>query len=370
MIWYQAAPLSDASSCSSSSSSSAEGNIEGYEQYVIARHYRERCNRTLQQREASPIIHLKKLHDWIKENLIRMCTCKGDKVIDIACGKGSDIPKWHKVEARLYIGVDIVESSLQQARKRYNEVTTMSPGRALTTHNNSSYVRRWGHHPTQRGYQNSSDTKTAGTKSFAARFLCADCFTHSLRARVAAEAPEGAVGSFDVCSCQFALHYAWCSAGRARATLASVAGLLKPGGFFFGTIPDSEVILSRLRSSPTAFSGQFGNKIYRIKFDATQRAKALRCWEEPYGIQYEFHLLDAVDHCPEWLVPFQELQNLAHEYGFELLLRKNFQEFVREHMQAPNLAKLMHKLGAPGNISQEEWECVSIYLVFIFRKRG
>ncbi|MCO5550933.1 hypothetical protein L7F22_004427 [Adiantum nelumboides] len=324
---------------------SSQGGDNECSQHVIAQHYQKRCNRTIEEREASPIIHLKKLHNWIKDVLIRMHAEKGNVVLDMACGKGGDLAKWLKAEVRLYVGVDIVESSLQQARKRYQELT-------IKTTNNLSALRH------------AYGTSKHNTKGFAAKFICADCFTDSLLANVRPHVP--AVSGFDICSCQFALHYSWSTMGRARATMANVAALLKPGGYFIGTIPDSDVILGKLQRS---CSGEFGNRLYKVKFDRQQHARALRHSEDPYGLQYEFHLEDAVDHCPEWLVPFDQLKKLAQQYGLELSLKKNFQDFVTEHMQVPDLVELMHKLDARGTISHEEWECVSIYLVFAFQKR-
>lgn len=293
---------------------------------LIAQHYSARRNCTVEEREASPIIHLKKLHNWIKAVLIGMHVRRGNSVLDVACGKGGDLAKWQKAEVKQYVGVDVVESSLQQAWKRYTELKGVNGG-------------------------------------FAATFICADCFAESMRALVAGHAP---LGGFDICSCQFALHYSWSSMARARAALANVAALLKPGGHFIGTMPDADVILSKLRKTT---SGEFGNKLYKVTFDKHQKANALRCAKEPFGLQYEFHLEDAVNHCPEWLVSFNELKNLAQQYGLELVLKKNFHEFVNEHKQGHDLAGLMHKLGAHGTISPDEWDCVSIYLVFVFRKK-
>lgn len=301
-------------------------------------HYSARCNRTMEEREASPIIHLKKLHNWIKDILIGMHTRKGDEVLDMACGKGGDIPKWYKAEVKLYVGVDIVESSLQQAKKRYQELIVKAPKQSMR------HV--------------CSSTSRPSVNNFCAKFICADCFVESMRVHVGALVPMG--NSFDICSCQFALHYSWSSSGRARAALANVAALLKPGGHFIGTIPDSDVILTKLRKS--SHGGEFGNSLYRIKFDKVQQAKALR-FAEPYGLQYEFHLEDAVDHCPEWLVPFNELKNIAKQQGLDLVLRKNFHAFVKDHMQGKEF------IDARGTMSHEEWECVSLYLVFVFRKR-
>jgi mRNA (guanine-N7-)-methyltransferase len=78
--------------------------------------------------------------------------------------------------------------------------------------------------------------------------------------------------------------------------------------------------------------------------------------------------------CPEWLVAFPNFQALAEQYGLELVLKKNFHDFVHEYSQVPDFADLMRKQGALGDpstgatISDEEWDAAYIYLAFVFQK--
>ncbi|RRT48808.1 hypothetical protein B296_00052809, partial [Ensete ventricosum] len=78
----------------------------------VADHYSARSNQTLEEREASPIIHLKKLNNWIKSVLIHLYARPKDAVLDIACGKGGDLIKWDKAKIGYYVGVDIAEGSV------------------------------------------------------------------------------------------------------------------------------------------------------------------------------------------------------------------------------------------------------------------
>ncbi|KAK8997456.1 hypothetical protein V6N11_020934 [Hibiscus sabdariffa] len=72
-----------------------------------------RTNQTLEEREASPIIHLKKLNNWIKSVLIQLYARRGDAVLDLACGKGGDLIKWDKAKVEYYVGIDIAEGSIK-----------------------------------------------------------------------------------------------------------------------------------------------------------------------------------------------------------------------------------------------------------------
>ncbi|XP_073125758.1 mRNA cap guanine-N(7) methyltransferase 1 [Henckelia pumila] len=300
----------------------------------VADHYSARTNQTLEEREASPIIHLKKLNNWIKSVLIQLYTKRGDAVLDLACGKGGDLIKWDKAKIGYYVGIDIADGSIEDCRTRYNGDAD--------------------HHQRRKKF------------SFPARLLCGDCFEVRLDKVLADDAP------FDICSCQFALHYSWSTEARARRALANVSALLRPGGIFIGTMPDANVIIKKLREADGL---AFGNSVYWIRFDEEFENKKFKS-SSPFGIKYKFHLEDAVD-CPEWIVPFDVFKSLAEEYGFELVLVKNSHAFVEEYLKIPEYIELMRRLGALGDgkedqstLSQDEWEVAYLYSAFVLRKRG
>ncbi|XP_024515157.1 mRNA cap guanine-N7 methyltransferase 1 isoform X1 [Selaginella moellendorffii] len=308
----------------------------------VADFYSGRSNQSREERESSPIIHLKKLNNWIKSVLIHLYVHKGDSVLDLACGKGGDLIKYDKANIGRYVGVDIAAGSIDDAMKRYNN-------------------RR------QR-------------LSFAAELFCGDCYEVDLERSIQ--------GGFDVCSCQFALHYSWSTIERAERALDNVSRMLNPGGFFIGTMPDSNVIVQKLRAAQDL---EFGNSVYNISFGEEHRTKVelLLLMNAVYllftfqrfpqatrfGIQYHFKLEDAVD-CPEWLVFFPYFQSLAANYGLDLVLKLNFHDFVHKHIKDDHFIDLMRKLGALGDgsngdtLSPDEWEAAYLYLVFVFKKRG
>ncbi|KAI9093241.1 hypothetical protein K1719_027255 [Acacia pycnantha] len=300
----------------------------------VADHYSARTNQTLEEREASPIIHLKKLNNWIKSVLIQLYARRGDAVLDIACGKGGDLIKWDKAKVGYYVGIDIAEGSIDDCRTRYNGDAD--------------------HHQRRKKF------------TFPARLFCGDCYEARLDKVLAEDAP------FDICSCQFALHYSWSTEARARRALANVSALLRPGGIFIGTMPDANVLVKKLRQAEGL---SFGNSVYWVHFDEEFSDKKFKS-SSPFGIKYKFHLEDAVD-CPEWIVPFHVFKTLAEEYDFELVFAKNSHEFVHEYMKKPDFIELMRRLGALGDgnqdqstLSPDEWEVAYLYLAFVLRKRG
>ncbi|KAK4794753.1 hypothetical protein SAY86_012747 [Trapa natans] len=300
----------------------------------VADHYSARTNQTLEEREASPIIHLKKLNNWIKSVLIQLYARPGDAVLDLACGKGGDLIKWDKAKIGYYVGIDIADGSIEDCRTRYNGDAD--------------------HHQRRKKF------------SFPACLMCGDCFEARLDKVLAEDAP------FDICSCQFAMHYSWSTEARARRALANVSALLRPGGTFIGTMPDANVIIKKLRQAEGL---AFGNSVYWIRFDEEFSEKKFKS-SNPFGIKYKFHLEDAVD-CPEWIVPFHVFKSLAEEYDLDLVFVKNSHDFVHEYMKKPEYIELMRRLGAlgDGNLDQstltpDEWEVAYLYLSFVLKKRG
>ncbi|CAN1175021.1 mRNA cap guanine-N7 methyltransferase 1 [Linum perenne] len=326
---YTDSPSNSAAPPKSRLKQSAEGDVV----QKVADHYSARMNQTLEEREASPIIHLKKLNNWIKSVLIQLYAHRGDAVLDLACGKGGDLIKWDKARVGYYVGVDIAEGSIEDCRTRYNGDAN--------------------HHQNRKKF------------SFPARLICGDCFEIRLDKVLADDAP------FDVCSCQFAMHYSFSTEKRARRALANVSALLRPGGVLIGTMPDANVIVKKLRESDGL---AFGNSVYSIRFDEEYSEKKFSS-SSPFGIKYQFHLEDAVD-CPEWVVPFDVFKSLAEEYDLELVFVKNEHEFVHEYLKKPEYVELMRRLGALGDsqdqsaLTPDEWEVSYLYLAYVLRKRG
>lgn len=206
---------------------------------LVASHYNAVPERGRTWRKTdSEIKGLRSLNNWVKSTLIQKFSVPEDAppgqsllVLDIACGKGGDLGKWEKapVVPSLYIGCDIADVSVEQARARWEEM-----GR-----------------------------KSRGMGKLQAEFYVHDAFSRSLaevpRVRQVGFNPNagpggsGAIlpgmgsGGFDVVSIMFALHYSYESETLARGFLKNVAGALKKGGRFIGVMPDSDVISATVK---------------------------------------------------------------------------------------------------------------------------
>ena len=214
---------------------------------LVASHYNAVPERGREWRKTdSQIKGLRSLNNWVKSTLIQKFSLPEDAppgqsllVLDMACGKGGDLGKWEKapVVPGLYVGCDIADVSVEQARIRWDESLRKSRGKG----------RRGGEEQMQ----------------MQAEFYVHDAFSRSLsdipRIRQVGFNPNagpaaGAViqpgmgsGGFDVVSMMFALHYSYESEVLARGMLKNVAGALKKGGRFIGVMPDSDVISATVK---------------------------------------------------------------------------------------------------------------------------
>lgn len=331
---------------------------------VVAAHYNTLEDKGLDERLKSRIVYMRNFNNWIKSMLINeylnqikenMRHNSPIRVMDMCCGKGGDLLKWKKGNISHLICTDIASVSLDQCESRYKEMCSRS----------------------QRD-------RNAG-RIYKSEFIPGDCTKFRLREKYSDPSMK-----LDLVSCQFAFHYSFESLPQAECMLQNAAECLQPGGFFIGTIPDANEILSRQRKNEKTF---FGNDVYQINFQSETLPPPL------FGAKYNFHLEGVVD-CPEFLVHFNTFVKLAKKHGLQLVRKEKFADFYKrmnrdgsgllQKMQSletypamDNMALLgtneydyQHakdylknkKEQKVGTLSKTEWEAVSLYLTFAFRK--
>lgn len=293
---------------------------------AVAAHYNERKGEGRQGRKSSRIYHMRQFNNWLKSVLIQLHTRPGYSVLDLCCGKGGDLNKWVAAGITSYVACDVAELSVKEAAKRYNSLS-QAPFRPY--------------------------------------LLVGDCFDVPL---VNFLAPEQ---TFDVVSCQFAIHYAFESEDRVRMLLRNVSERLKPGGFFIGTTVDSNVLVRKIRAVD---GDEISSTVYRVKLDERFASKSFKRGD-PYGIRYFFTLDQNVEDCPEFLVHFPTFQALALEYELDLLMHCNFHDFYSEftsenYGEFRNLFRTMNVVDEKGTVSADEWDAIYLYTAFAFRRKG
>nr|SVE73602.1 EOG090X07I2 [Daphnia atkinsoni] len=335
---------------------------------VVANHYNQLSERGVAERKESRIFHMRNLNNWIKSRIIgnildRIRRENGPhcrlNVLDLGCGKGGDLLKWERGHVHHVVCADIAETSIEQCKERYAKL------------------------------------KHRSRHVFSAEFIAADCSKENIMERM-----ENREMKIDLVSCQFAFHYSFESLPQAQQMLANVSNNLQPGGYFIGTTTDAYDIIRRLGRAQNPGNRKFGNPIFSVEFP-------LETALDPpplFGAKYNFHLEEVVD-CPEFLVHFPTFEKLASKHGLTLVQKTRFEDFVPQELEhGKDLLMRMKALEAYppfadqepvsqvhtdyhhaqeyldsspttdgfrpkiGTLSKAEWEAVSLYLVYIFRK--
>ncbi|KAJ9605349.1 mRNA cap guanine-N7 methyltransferase [Cladophialophora chaetospira] len=300
-------------------------------------------------------------------------------ILDIGCGKGGDLGKWQQAPQKvgLFVGLDPAEKSIEQARERYNEMRRRS--RSL----------------------------------FDARFFPQDCFGAwvgdvGIVREVGIDPNAGSGqpsrwggGGFDIVSCMFAMHYSFESEEKVQMMLRNVAGSLKKGGRFIGTVPNSDVCAEHVQkwfkdkeakkreangsadgTSEKKEEGEeeeegprWGNSIYKVTFpiDPLRPLQPDGSFRPPFSWKYTYWMDEAVD-VPEFVVPWEAFRALAEQFNLEQRYRKPFLDIWNQEQGNRDLMQLAKRMGVVNyeggdmRLSEAEKEAVSFYHAFCFVK--
>ena len=257
---------------------------------------------------------LRDFHNLIKTKLIAGVARKGDTLIDFACGKGGDLPKWIKAKVSFVFGVDLspdnIENRLDGECARYlnYKKTHKNIPRALFVVGNSEFNIRSGQAiETEKGKQ----------------------ITASVFGNIAKDEKIGkgvsknyAIGEdgFNISSCQFALHYFFKDKHTLHRFLANVSECTKIGGHFVGACYDGDKIFTLLKSKQVGEEVELYHKkkkIWGVKKlypeddfvdNATSLGYTIRVFQESIN-----------NYIDEYLVNFGYFTRLMENYGFKII---------------------------------------------------
>lgn len=362
---------------------------------VVRQHYNAVPERGREWRKtASKIPGLRSLNNWIKSTVIQKFSPaengrreQGLLVLDIGCGKGGDLNKWHAAPqaVELYVGFDGADVSIYQARERYASL--------------------------QKGGLRGRERRPV----FQGEFAVKDCFTSPVTEAPIVRQVQMQAGGFDIVSMMFCMHYAFETEQKARNMIRNVAGSLKKGGRFIGTIPSSEVINAKLaeyharrgvqpvaqeeessddewdpekpseqtaatpaKESPAAQEDtpedlEWGNDIYHVKIPRAGTFPTDGIYRPPYGWRYTYFLEEAVE-APEFVVPWAAFRALASEHGLELQWDKQFNKVWDEEKSDRVLGPLSERMNVVDRetgklkVTEQEMEAASFYRAFCLYK--
>ena len=236
-------------------------------------------------------------HNTIKKQLYKTYVKKGNTLLELAVGRGNDLHKWQKVGPSKVVGVDLSEQNLSAPRQgacvRYLKTQRENPKEKLP--------------PVL--FIPADMTQSLETQDH--RYL------RLLLGKEPASTPYlenfAGLSTFDVISCQFAIHYACGSEETFRTFVGNLTAHGK--GIFFGTCMDGQAVYSLLL-------GQTGHLFRSAKSVWGELRKDYadsEGWTEEFGKQITVKLESFERPVQEYLVPWGKVVEILKENGYELL---------------------------------------------------
>ena len=258
---------------------------------------------------------------FVKRRLILTFAHHGGTLIDLACGKAGDLPKWIHSKLSFVFGLDISRDNIEnrkdgacarylKKRRVYNKSSAI-PSCLFVNADSKLNIRKGEASVTERGKQITLAIFGEGAKN-----------QEKLGSGVYKQYGIGKEG-FDVVSVQFALHYFFTDITTLNSFLTNVSETCKIGGYFIGTCYDGKKVFNLLedkKQNESAIIIQDEKKMWEVKKrydsdtfndDETSLGYAIDVYQESINKTFT-----------EYLVNFTYLKRLLENYGFRTL-KKN-----------------------------------------------
>ena len=267
---------------------------------------------------------MKDFHNlYVKRKLITGAAKQGDTLIDFACGKAGDLPKWINAKTSFVFGVDISKDNLENridgACARYLNMRKKNKNipYALFVNGNSSFNIKDG----------SAMLNEKAKQITAAVFGRGPKNDENIGKGVARQYGKG-VDGFNVSSCQFAIHYFFETPETLRGFMKNVAECTKHNGYFVGTCYDGQSIFNLLKQTGFNQSIQIIQDDKKI-WEITKRFSSEKFEDNSSSIGYKIDVYqESINQViSEYLVNFNYLNRVISAYGFELVSTEEAKEF-------------------------------------------
>ena len=280
-------------------------------------------------------------HLRIKDDMYKSYLHKNDTLLELAVGRGGDLPKWRRILPSRVVGMDLslnnLASPIGGAAARYVTELRENPSQKLPP---VLFIQ--------------------GDMTKRPLFDQDDKYMPILRGDHAANTEylrdfEG-LKEFGVVSCQFALHYACESEETFREFAQNVRDACKEGGTFFGTCSDGRSIYSLLLGKRThhfKLGDQWAGEYTKEYMDMGETDGIPA--DDTFGMPVTVFLESFENPAKEYLVPFKKVAEIMDEMGFDLVESKQFKEIYSEQRGV--------------TLTPEEQLFSSLNRTFVFRKR-
>lgn len=266
---------------------------------------------------------LKNFHNlYVKKMLITGTSKQGDTLIDLACGKAGDLPKWIASKLSFVFGIDYskdnLENRLDGACVRYIKArkTNKHMPYALFVHGNSAFNIRDG----------SALLNDKAKQITAAIFGNGPKDADKIGRGVSRHYGKGDTG-FNVSSCQFAIHYFFENPDTLKGFLKNIVQCTKLNGYFIGTCYDGKTLFNKLKKVKRGDSIQLvddGKKVWEVVKDYGSD----NFDDDSSSIGYKINVYQESinQYIYEYLVNFDYLDRIMDAYGFKLISKDEANE--------------------------------------------
>jgi len=262
---------------------------------------------------------MKNFHNlYVKKKLIISTSKQGDTLIDFACGKAGDLPKWIAAKLAFVFGIDISKDNLENrldgacARFLKMKKSNKNVPYALFVNGNSAFNIKDG----------SAMLNDKAKQITAALFGSGEKDPEKIGRGVSRQYGRGTEG-FSVSSCQFAIHYFFENPDTLKGFIKNVAECTKQNGYFIGTCYDGKLVFNDLKKIPTGDSVKImedGRKIWEIT--KGYNADTFNDDSSSIGYRIDVYQESINQTISEYLVNFDYLNRIMSAYGFEIISRE------------------------------------------------
>jgi len=253
---------------------------------------------------------------FVKKALIQGVSKRDNILIDFACGKGGDFPKWIGANLSFVFGIDIskdnIENRLNGACARFlNFKKTMKnvPNALFVNGNSALNIRS--------GTNMFNDKANEITKCI----FGSSSYNKDLGVAVKRQESVG-VNGFDVSSCQFAIHYMFENKKTFYNFMRNVAECTKINGYFIATCYDGKTIFNMLKKKQQGESKEIyvdDKKVWSVTKDYVD--DIFEDNNSCLGYKISVYQDSINQTLPEYLVNFDFLTLTMDKYGFSLVTR-------------------------------------------------
>ena len=349
---------------------------------------------------------LKNFHNlYVKHLLIEYTSSRNPKsnLIDMAVGKGGDLPKWIKCNLNGVFGIDISKDNIHNQKDgacaRYLDAfkTCKNPPISMFVHGDTGKLIENGDFENVDSEMNISDlninnefednNQLLDTNKGSNYILNCLMGSNDIDKKTIREPYlQNHFGifseKFDICSIQFALHYMFESKLKLHQFLTNISKYTKKNGHFIGTCYDGKKIYNKLKTLNKnecyeLFKNK--NKIWHIKKKYVDEEDVfLENNEESIGYMISVYQESINKEFDEYLVNFDYFIKLMNDYGFVLEDEittsygnippfENFEHLF--HLMNKEPSNKINNYGKASVMSKEEKEISFLNNYFIFKKQ-